>query len=238
MPGRRRQVNRRSYVVLKEIGNAAAKLFVVRGYRATTLQDVAGQLGISKPALYHYIDSKEDLLRLIYQETLQEGAASLRELVDSPLPPAEKLRGFLRSHLERIVAKPAAVALTFQTDADLPPDLLDAIAERKREIDELMTQIIVEGVAAGEMSTPDPKVAAFGILGMCNWTYRWYRPDGRLTPRQIADLFADLVLVRLRGAGGDGASLATTPAAHLDAMRRHLDAMDVLLASPAKSSSA
>jgi AcrR family transcriptional regulator len=229
MTDKRTQSHLRSDLVMEKIVASAAQLFAQRGYRATTLRDIANQLGMSKAALYHYIQSKEDLLQPVYIDVLQEGMAELQAIVSSTAPPGEKLSIAIERHMQRIATKPAMFALSLQTNEDLPENSRQVIGELRDTSTNLFCAIIAEGVACGEMHTAEPKMAALGLLGMLNWTQRWFRPEGRLDYHQIAEVFIHLLLRGLLGPGDEAPKLANTPSEHLQAIRLHVDALTTLL---------
>lgn len=222
--------NPRRELMTREIVAQASELFAARGYRATTLQDVAGRLGVTKAALYRYVRSKEDLLRLVYKGSLEQAVHALRTLVQSAASPSEKVRAFILNHAERIATETAAVVATFQRDDDLPRDLRGQSIRLKQEVGNLLAQVIADGVAAGELRTAEPKIAAFAILGMCNWMTRWFHREGRLDHQAVAALFADLALNGLRGSGDARSAVTGDPSGHLAAIRRHTEGLAALLA--------
>jgi TetR/AcrR family transcriptional regulator, cholesterol catabolism regulator len=229
MVDRRRQSNLRSDLVMEKIIASAAELFAQRGYHATTLQDIADQLGMSKSALYHYIQSKEDLLQPLYIDMLQEAMEDLRTTVASSASPREKLTTVIQKQMERIATNPAMIALSLQTNGDLPENVRTVTDELRREATDVVSRIIAEGVARGEMHTAHPKVAALGLLGMLNWTQRWFRPEGPLNHRQIAELFTQLVLKGLSGARDEDRSCSMSASDHVAAIRQHTEALEALL---------
>jgi TetR/AcrR family transcriptional regulator, cholesterol catabolism regulator len=229
MVDKRHQSNLRSDLVMEKIVASAAQLFAQRGYRATTLQDIATQLGMSKAALYHYIQSKEDLLQPVYIDVLQEAVAELQTIVASSALPSEKLALAIRQHMERIATKPAMIALSLQTNDDLPENSRRIIDEYRHTSTNLFRDIIAEGVACGEMHTSEPKVAALGILGMLNWTQRWFHSEGRLDYRQIAEVFIHLLLRGLLESREEDPLLSASLSDHVSAIRQHTDALASLL---------
>jgi hypothetical protein len=90
----------------------------------------------------------------------------------------------------------------FSEEAGLPPAMAAQAAKAKREYDRTIERVVREGIAAGAFRDLPPTMVVFGILGMCNWLHTWYRPDGPLSPEQIADVFVT-VLERGYLAGGD-----------------------------------
>jgi AcrR family transcriptional regulator len=190
---------------------AAAKVFSVKGYHAATVQDIAGAVGLLKGSLYHHFRSKEELLYLVIREPIARLYATVEEIVQSDLPAGDKLRRAAAAHVQALhdhfphlfvyLRESDDVQRRFRTATRLSPKLYEV----------LWQQILREGVKSGEFrSDVDVKVVSYGLLGMLNWLYKWYRPDGRLSPDQIAKQFAALSLGGLASPGRRRRRLATS----------------------------
>lgn len=172
-----------------EILTAAAELFRARGYRATTLEELARRLGISKKTLYGHFRSKEDLLAAIFHRTMslvEEGLASIRS---SDLPAAEQLREVIRHQVRTVVAEQAFLTVFFAEEASLPARLRRAIVRRKARYDHAVQAIVRR---CGPL-TVHPRLVVFALLGMSNWTHRWYDPRREWDADVIADAFIALI---------------------------------------------
>lgn len=177
----------------EEVLDAAAKVFSERGYRAATIQDVAGELDMTGAALYHYVAGKEELLTEILTRVGHQLRTAIDELVDEPLPPEDKLRRYIRRHLEIVMADRPAFTLLILGRAGLPPQWLDQMAERERAFAAQLRGVIAE------MGAAQPAVVALALLGALNWTVRWYDEAGPLSLDELADELFNLVS---RGAVG------------------------------------
>jgi len=116
-----------------------------------------------------------------------------------PGTPTDKLRRFALRLTEVTLANQAAVAIFFREDASIPARQLRRINDLKGEIDDGIAALLAEGVAAGEFSIADTRIAALDIGGMISWAYMWYRAPGRLDVAAIAEHMADYTL-RIAGA--------------------------------------
>jgi len=180
----------------KDIVEAAAEAFRTKGFAATSLEDIASAVGIWKGSLYHYINTKEDLLFAVVREPAEEILAGLRDLSQMDLPPTEKIRRATRSHLK-----------VLETNFVYASVYLQEIAVRRRmkewssmdrEYLELLESIIRQGVESGEFAPlTNPRIATLGIIGSLNWLTQWYRPEGPLRADAIADQFCDMFLAGL-----------------------------------------
>src|SRR3989442_7589293 len=156
----------------------AATLFARQGYRATTLEDVADTLDIKKASLYHYIRSKEELLTEIYDRILTRIDAAVRPVAESDLPADERLRRMVHAHLEVVTAERDMLAVVFREEPELSPEAKRAIRARKRDYERIFERVIDEGQQAGLLRPLTTRLVVFALLGMCNWTYQWFRDPG------------------------------------------------------------
>jgi AcrR family transcriptional regulator len=172
---------------------AAAELFRERGYRAATLEELAQKVGVSKPTLYGYFRSKEELLAAIFHRTMSLFERDLMAIVTSPADPASKLRRIIRFHVGAVIAERAFLAVFFGEEANLPPRLSRAIRRRKARYDRTVRAIVEAGMRNGSLRTRNPRLLVFAILGMANWVYQWYDPSGAWDADTIADAFIALL---------------------------------------------
>lgn len=178
----------------KAIVDAAAELFARQGFGATSLDDIAEMLGATKGALYYHIKNKEEILRLIYIMVLSASEEPLRQIVEAPLPPLEKLCRAIEHQTATAADRSPAMTVFYREHHHLSGPFAREIVLRKKVYEQYFAQIILEGQRAG-VFTPevDPKIATFGLLGMCNWLSQWYRAGGQYSPQQIAAMFVQMV---------------------------------------------
>jgi TetR/AcrR family transcriptional regulator, cholesterol catabolism regulator len=178
----------------KIIVETAARLFARQGFGATSLDDIAEQLGATKGALYYHVKNKEEILRLIYLMVLNASEEPLRQIVESSLPPDQKLHRAIEHHTGVAANRSPAMTVFYREQQHLSGPFAREIILRKKEYERYFEQIIKEGQDAGFFTaTIDPKIAAFGLLGMCNWLSQWYRPGGQYSAEQIAGMFTAMV---------------------------------------------
>lgn len=156
----------------------AVRIFHDKGYRAATLDDVANELGLTRPALYHYVSSKEGLLSEIYLQALASFFDTIYEIGGMDLPPPEKLRLFMRRHLKTVVIENLTMfTVFFSEENQLPKSDFDRIHREKLKFNRVVEQIIAQGIDQGCFRPVNPRLYANAVIGMCNWLYRWYNPD-------------------------------------------------------------
>jgi AcrR family transcriptional regulator len=167
----------------------AVQLFLDQGYHRATLNEVADRLNITKPALYNYFRSKEEILFECWalgQEQVDEIISVINRSGDSGLG---KLRALVRAYAATMATDFGASMVRFNP-RDLTPANETKVRAAKRGIDRTFRRYITEGIADGSIKPCDPKMTAFAIAGSLNWIGHWYQRDGELTPEAIADEFA------------------------------------------------
>ena len=179
--------------VLDEIVHAAAAAFGEVGYRTATLDVIAERAGLSKVTLYRYVSSKEDLLSLVVERTIATFRTGLREIVEQRRPADETLRRIVGFQVRLLAENLAFLTVFFAEESGLPAPMAAQAARAKREYDRTIERVVREGIEAGRLRPLPPTLVVFGLLGMCNWLHKWYRPEGALSPEQIADVFVDLL---------------------------------------------
>lgn len=193
---RERQVprGRRQRLTQQAIITAAAQLFARKGFGSTSLDEVAEVLGVSKASLYYHIKNKEEILRLIFLTVLTVSEEPLRQIVEADLPAGEKLARAIEHQAWVAADRSPAMAVFYREQPHLTGPFAREIILRKKEYERYFERIIEEGQAAGIFHTHiDSKIAAFGLLGMCNWLSQWYKSGGQYSPQQIAEMFEEMV---------------------------------------------
>lgn len=177
-----------------EIVEKATELFARDGFGATSLDDIADALGVSQAALYYHVKNKEEILRHIYLSVLNASEEPLSRITTSDQPPREKLRRAIEHQVMIAADRSPAMTVFYREWSHLTGPFAHEIKKRQKSYERYFEQIIREGQAAGQFAPNcDPKIATFGLLGMCNWLSHWYHEGGRLTPQQIADTFEYLI---------------------------------------------
>ena len=177
----------------EEIVRAAAICFGEHGYRATTLETIAAKVGISKVTLYTCVSSKEELLCQVFEQAVESSRSGLRQIVNQDLPADEKLRRLIRYQVNLLTSQLPLLTVFFSEESGLPPDMARRVAREKREYDRTVKKVVQEGISDRRVRDLPPTLLVFGLLGMCNWLYKWYDPRGKLAPDEIAAIFTDLL---------------------------------------------
>lgn len=178
----------------EQIFAEAVRIFREKGFHATSVQDIADAVGLQKGSLYHYISSKDELLFKIFQRSTGALTRQLEQIAASDDPPTDKLRRAIEAHLTALCEQLDIYTVYLSERRSLSARNHSKVRAEAARHAELLQRIIQEGVATGDFRAVDGKMAAHAILGMCNWLYQWYSPHGRLSPGEIAQVFADLAI--------------------------------------------
>ena len=179
---------------MDEIMDAAVKLFAKKGYHATSISDISEAVGLGRGALYYYILSKEDLLWEIHNRHVDPLLEATIRLEQQPLTPEEKLREVSRQLIGTITTYLPYMTVFYREIGALSPERLAKLVEKRRAYEDSIERILREGVRSGEWEIQNPRMSVLAFLGMYNWTFQWYNPQGPMKPDEIADSFFQLFL--------------------------------------------
>jgi len=168
----------------------AVRTFNQKGYHATSLDDVAAALGISKPTIYHYLGNKERVLIECVTRGLEQLSAAAAEVRDASGTGLDRLVNFLRRYAQ-INMDDFGRCVIRTGEELLSPEGAEQFRARKREIDKAMRALIEDGIADGSIAARDVKLTAFALAGALNWTARWHDPQGPLCAEAIASSLVD-----------------------------------------------
>lgn len=178
----------------ERIRQSALRLFAKRGYEATGIRDVARDSGLSLSTLYHYVDSKEDLLLEIANKSMHDLRAAAEEALASATTPAERLAALVRAHVV-VHGRQRLEALVSDTELRSLSEPERKGAVKLRDSYEAIWQAVLEeGIAAGEFVAEDPHLVRLGLLQMCTGVAYWYSPAGDRSLEHIAGTFAGLAM--------------------------------------------
>jgi AcrR family transcriptional regulator len=186
-------VRAKQKAVRDQILRTAADLFRERGFPATTLDDIARPLGMSKASLYTYFRAKEEILAAISQETIESFTRELNLVLGSELSPEDKLRRIVREHVRFVIANRSFLTVFFSEEANLPARFARALAAQKDRYDKGVESVVADGIRRGVFRDVPPRLVVFGLLGMVNWLYKWYNPRGRWGAEEISSAFLSVV---------------------------------------------
>jgi AcrR family transcriptional regulator len=181
---------------------AAAGVFKLKGVASTSIDDIARVAGVDRATLYYYVRSKEELYQDVIVDAVKTNIEMAERIADGDESAESKLRaliaGVMHSYAEHY---PQMFVFMREDTSSLPTPAyaeLDMV-DMKRRFDRAMISIIRGGVESGTFrSDISPRLAAYGIIGMLNWTHRWFDPDGPLDADDVAKAFASLAVDGLK----------------------------------------
>ena len=192
----------------QEILRTAARLFQQRGYDATSMNDVAAALKLSKGGLYHHFQSKDEILFEIMNHAMDITEERVLGPVRGIANPEERLRALIRLHIEVVLSpRDREITVMLHENHPLPPALRKRINARKKEYVHFLENLIAEVQRASHKESQkesrrefqrdtrrvDARAAAFALLGMINWIYQWYKPEGALQAQNLVPQFTELI---------------------------------------------
>lgn len=187
----------------REIAQAAAQVFNERGFQGTSVSAVAEAMGTDRASLYYYVSSKEELFDEVVREASEINVAKAEQIRDSEGPAPEKLRSLIvelmRSYEEHYPLLYVYIRENLSHVGGPRSQWSQAMKKLNRRYEEAAIAIVQEGFDRGTLRPVAPaKIVAFGVMGMTNWTNRWFDP-GRsdMSGAEIGEAYADIVLAGL-----------------------------------------
>jgi len=165
----------------------AADIFGRRGFRATSMNEIAAAAGLSKPTLYHYFRSKEEILVLLYTDVLDESLLDARATVAAAATPLDGIRDLIAARVAYTCHNARLLTVCFEEEHEIPAALAQQLLNRRAEVEDLFVATLDEHLRAHPSLLPGiaPKVFVNACLGAANWCYKWFNPDGPATPEQL-----------------------------------------------------
>ncbi|MEU8775927.1 TetR/AcrR family transcriptional regulator [Streptomyces sp. NPDC048606] len=177
----------------------ATRLFADRGYDRTSVQEIVEAAGVTKGALYHYFGSKDDLLHEVYARMLRLQQQRLDAVAGSEAPVEERLRSAAADVVVTTIENLDDAMIFFRSMHQLSPEKNKQVRAERRRYHERFRALVEEGQRSGVFSTATPAdLVVDYYFGSVHHLSTWYRTDGPLTPHQVADHLADLLLRSLR----------------------------------------
>src|SRR3989475_3580602 len=164
----------------------AAAVFHRKGYDNTSMSDVAMAAGLTKAGLYHHVSSKESLLYTVLDFGLDLTESYVMKPLEAIADPLERLKTMIELHL-RLVLEERNLEVTglLHECKTLAPADQARINRRKKQYVRMTTKLIADVTKKYDVKDVNPKLAAFALLGMLNWTYQWYKATGPIRCDEI-----------------------------------------------------
>ncbi len=183
----------------KEIAEAAVRVFNRLGYKGASLSAVATELGVDRATLYYYFSSKEQMFDETVRAVIEGNDELVRRIAASAISPNEKLRELVTSMMISYAANYPLLYIYIREDLSHVSDKRSTwsadMRALNRSIEQSIIAIIEQGYADGSFRrVGSSRTVAYGILGMLNWTHRWFKSDQSESADEIGKVFAELVL--------------------------------------------
>lgn len=181
---RQEQHNAKRRIILDQ----AARMFADHGFHQTTIEQIAVALEVSKPTIYYYIDSKEDILFQILQIALADLDERLPRQAGGPAKAIDRLERFLQIYAE-IILSDFGVCMALVTDRSLNPEQRKKLRTLKKEFEIRFRNIIADGQRDGSILVDNPRFYANAVLGAYNWMPQWFSRSGPAAPEEVGKIF-------------------------------------------------
>ncbi len=185
--------------VKERLLHVATRLFARHGFEGTSVQDIVDAAGVTKGAMYHYYDSKDDLLYEVYHQLLTMQISHLEEIAAGAGSPEQRLRAAAADVVKTSLDNLDDMIVFFRSLHLLPEDKQAQVRSERRYYHDRFRALVDEGVAAGTFrGDVPPDIVVHYFLSVVNQLGSWFHPDGSLSATQVGQLFTDLLIGGLR----------------------------------------
>ena len=176
-----------------ELLRAAARLFVEKGFDATTTRDIAQAVGMRSGSPFYHFRSKQDLLKAAMADGLETGYRRMQAAIEGIDDPEQRLRVLIRTHLGNLLEGECQAPLLLNESRSLDAKARAEIAAITDRYQSPWQATLDELAEAGKLRSSAPPVRLF-LFGMLNWSNQWYRPDGGLSLNQMTECVMNMLL--------------------------------------------
>jgi len=187
------QITRREQII-----QTAARLFRAKGFMASSMRDIAAELGIEAASLYSHIKSKDEILETICFRMAEQFLVAIDEVNDIYFNAEEKLRKIVKMHVRLLTGDLNASTVFLHEWRHLPQNRIKEFKEIRNRYESGFRSIIILGIEEHIFETVHEKFAVLTILSTLNWITEWYKPDGSMSADEIAENLSDFILMGLR----------------------------------------
>ena len=194
VPGRESLFQLKRLALIREAG----KTFAKNGFHNTSLDDVANVLGVTKPALYHYVRTKEEILFECNNIALDLGEQARAQAAQESASPSERLRRTLTLYITAVTGEIGTYAVLAEPISSLTEPYRGLIIERRRQASRAMEKLVEGAIAEGAIGECDPKLAVAFFMAAINGLNRWFTPGGKQSGTEVAAAFINFTFFGLR----------------------------------------
>ncbi|WLR52617.1 TetR/AcrR family transcriptional regulator [Bacillus tianshenii] len=181
--------------IKERIIETSLKLFEAHGYHGVTVKQIVEESNTSKGGFYHYFQSKDELLYVIHDLFITYALEKAIEAIETYHTPTEKLFAIIQSHVKVFDLYKSHISVFYQESNYLKPEYHEKIRQKRYQFRTILFDVVEEGIRQGEFRSELPvDITGMSILGIVNWTYKWYRRDGKKSIDEIGSIFTDFIL--------------------------------------------
>lgn len=178
----------------RAIRRAACALFARRGYAAVSMREIAAAVGLQAGALYNHFTTKQDILRDLMVDHMEELLDAWRQAAPRDVPPRAALETFIRFHVRHHATRADAVFVAYMELRNLEPENFRAVEALRQDYERFLRDILDAGRKTGDLVVADVAVASMAIIAMLTGVTTWYRAAGRLSIGEVEDIYAAMAL--------------------------------------------
>lgn len=183
---------------LEEVLQSAANIFFAKGFHATSIEDVARDVGMLKGSLYYYIKSKDDLLFQLLLAGIEDSDAFIAKQIDPAGEPVQQLERAICAQIDYIIQHRVPFGLFLHEFDSLSGKRQHKLISVMSRYNNRFVELVRKGQEENKVIAGEPWIIVNGILGMCNWLYRWYDPEQGSDAEQIKNVFVQMILRGIR----------------------------------------
>ena len=183
---------------LEAVLRSAANIFFAKGFHASSIEDVARDVGMLKGSLYYYIKSKDDLLFQLLLAGIEDGDAYIAQHIDPTGDPVEQLERAIRAQIDYIIQNKVPFGLFLHEFDSLSGKRQHKLTAVMSRYNNRFVELVQKGQQQGKLMEGEPWIIVNGMLGMCNWLYRWYDIDHISDTEQIKQIFLEVIFKGIR----------------------------------------
>ncbi|MDN7228953.1 TetR/AcrR family transcriptional regulator [Planococcus sp. N064] len=178
-----------------KIKQQSISLFEQKGFSETSIQDIVEALGVTKGTFYYYFPSKEQLLMDIHSNYIDDLLSRQKAIQETVSGNQQKLQAIVELLIGDIQDQGPSGRVFFREMRHLTPENSQKVKRKREQFRLNIEKLISDGIAAGEFRSDLPSgMVAFAVLGVTNWSYQWFNPNGGITAGQLAEIYSDMIL--------------------------------------------
>lgn len=180
----------------EKITEQSIRLFEKKGFTETSIQDIVDSIGVTKGTFYYYFSSKEELLMDIHLRYIDDLLLAQEQIInDESITFKDRLFQIVSMLISNIKTQKASAKVFFREIKNLNEERISIISTKRDQFRFNIEHLLKKGMESGEFrSDLNILIVTFGILGIANWSYQWFNPEGSLSEQEVAKIFVDMIL--------------------------------------------